>query len=128
MCKYDDARGDQCDACGKLINAVELINPKCKLCGNRPKVRSSEHLFLDLPKVGNAVQLGCLFLVCINPVLLEIWVKMSVCNQQKPEQPVSKLQSLQVSCCLLLITIQRLKIKPFKLESSGKSRTFNLIF
>jgi len=23
-CPYDDARGDQCDKCGKLINAVEL--------------------------------------------------------------------------------------------------------
>ncbi|XP_052234080.1 methionine--tRNA ligase, cytoplasmic-like isoform X4 [Dreissena polymorpha] len=56
MCKYDDARGDQCDACGKLINAVELINPKCKLCGNRPKVRSSEHLFLDLPKAEPKLQ------------------------------------------------------------------------
>ncbi|KAH3768153.1 hypothetical protein DPMN_169365 [Dreissena polymorpha] len=54
--KYDAALGDQCDACGKLINAVELINPKCKLCGNRPKVRSSEHLFLDLPKAEPKLQ------------------------------------------------------------------------
>ena len=23
-CHYDDARGDQCDQCGKLINAVDL--------------------------------------------------------------------------------------------------------
>lgn len=23
-CPYDDARGDQCDKCGKLINAVDL--------------------------------------------------------------------------------------------------------
>ena len=29
-CAYDDAQGDQCDKCGKLINAVELIQPKCK--------------------------------------------------------------------------------------------------
>ena len=27
-CNFQDARGDQCDACGKLINAVELINPR----------------------------------------------------------------------------------------------------
>ena len=27
-CNFEDARGDQCDACGKLINAVELINPR----------------------------------------------------------------------------------------------------
>ncbi|KAL4234118.1 hypothetical protein ACF0H5_005771 [Mactra antiquata] len=56
LCTFDDARGDQCDACGKLINAVELINPKCKLCKNPPKVRSSNHLFLDLPKVEPKLQ------------------------------------------------------------------------
>lgn len=24
LCNYDDARGDQCDKCGKLINATDL--------------------------------------------------------------------------------------------------------
>ncbi|ESO85666.1 hypothetical protein LOTGIDRAFT_107815, partial [Lottia gigantea] len=51
LCSYDDARGDQCDGCGKLINAVELINPKCKSCTNIPKVKATQHLFLDLPKL-----------------------------------------------------------------------------
>merc|ERR1719494_1515283 len=51
LCNYEDARGDQCDACGKLINAVELKNPRCKMCGATPKVESSKHIFLDLPKV-----------------------------------------------------------------------------
>ena len=51
LCMYEDARGDQCDKCGKLINAIELINPTCKLCKSTPEVRSSDHLFLDLPKV-----------------------------------------------------------------------------
>ena len=27
MCHYDDAKGDQCDGCGKLINAPDLIKP-----------------------------------------------------------------------------------------------------
>ena len=27
-CGYSDARGDQCDKCGKLINAVDLIKPR----------------------------------------------------------------------------------------------------
>jgi methionine--tRNA ligase len=36
LCHYGDARGDQCDGCGKLINATELINPKCKLCKTPP--------------------------------------------------------------------------------------------
>lgn len=51
MCGFDDARGDQCDGCGKLINAVELINPKCKMCKSAPAVKSTDHLFVDLPKV-----------------------------------------------------------------------------
>ncbi|KAG0224499.1 putative methionine--tRNA ligase, cytoplasmic protein rar1 [Mortierella sp. GBA43] len=50
-CNYDDARGDQCDKCGNLLNAVELINPRCKLDNNRPKQQESRHLFLDLSKL-----------------------------------------------------------------------------
>eukprot|EP01119_Soliformovum_irregulare_P012852 TRINITY_DN3354_c0_g1_i1.p1 TRINITY_DN3354_c0_g1~~TRINITY_DN3354_c0_g1_i1.p1 ORF type:complete len:738 (+),score=238.98 TRINITY_DN3354_c0_g1_i1:39-2252(+) len=51
LCGFPDARGDQCDGCGKLLNAVELIEPRCKVDGSRPIVRSSKHLFLDLPKL-----------------------------------------------------------------------------
>ncbi|OON20474.1 methionine--tRNA ligase, partial [Opisthorchis viverrini] len=51
FCKYDDARGDQCDKCGRLMNAIELKQPRCKTCQHSPVVRSSKHLFLDLPKI-----------------------------------------------------------------------------
>jgi methionyl-tRNA synthetase len=51
LCGFADARGDQCDACGKLINAVELKSPRCKLCSKGPKIRTSNHLFLDLPQL-----------------------------------------------------------------------------
>lgn len=50
-CGYHDARGDQCDGCGNLLNATELKNPKCKLDGNAPAIRESNHLFLDLAKM-----------------------------------------------------------------------------
>ncbi|KAJ2615915.1 methionine--tRNA ligase mes1 [Coemansia sp. RSA 1365] len=50
-CSYEDARGDQCDKCGKLLNTVELVNPRCKLDGNRPVVRNSNHMFLDLDRL-----------------------------------------------------------------------------
>jgi methionyl-tRNA synthetase len=50
-CGYEDARGDQCDGCGKLINAVELIRPRCKVCSTAPVVRFSNQLFLNLPKI-----------------------------------------------------------------------------
>ncbi|KAJ2758501.1 methionine--tRNA ligase mes1, partial [Coemansia nantahalensis] len=50
-CAYEDARGDQCDKCGKLLNAVDLIEPRCKMDGNRPIVRDSNHLYLALDKL-----------------------------------------------------------------------------
>ena len=50
-CHYPDARGDQCDQCGKLLNAIELLQPRCKLCQRTPIVRSSRHLFLDLARL-----------------------------------------------------------------------------
>ncbi|KAG8224355.1 hypothetical protein J437_LFUL004311 [Ladona fulva] len=51
LCNYPDARGDQCDSCGRLVNANELKSPRCKLCGSTPSPKSSTHLFLDLPKI-----------------------------------------------------------------------------
>uniref|UniRef100_A0A8B9G889 Methionine--tRNA ligase, cytoplasmic n=1 Tax=Amazona collaria TaxID=241587 RepID=A0A8B9G889_9PSIT len=51
FCGYEEARGDQCDKCGKLINAVELKSPQCKLCRGVPIVKPTQHLFLDLPKL-----------------------------------------------------------------------------
>ncbi|PKK81857.1 MAG: methionine--tRNA ligase, partial [Thermoplasmata archaeon HGW-Thermoplasmata-2] len=43
-----DARGDQCDNCGKTLDPTELKNPKCKLCGGTPETRDTEHFFLKL--------------------------------------------------------------------------------
>ncbi|CDF35301.1 methionine--tRNA ligase, cytoplasmic [Chondrus crispus] len=50
-CGYDDARGDQCDSCGRMLNPSELLQPKCSTCGNHPVSKSTRHLFLDLPKI-----------------------------------------------------------------------------
>uniref|UniRef100_A0A8C9W7U7 Methionine--tRNA ligase, cytoplasmic n=1 Tax=Scleropages formosus TaxID=113540 RepID=A0A8C9W7U7_SCLFO len=55
-CRYPEARGDQCDKCGRLINAVELKDPQCKVCKRTPVVRSSAHLFLDLPKLESQLE------------------------------------------------------------------------
>lgn len=49
ICGYEDARGDQCDNCGNIFDAVELINPRCKICGqSQIEVRETEHFFFDL--------------------------------------------------------------------------------
>ncbi len=47
-CNAPGARGDQCDACGKPINATELIKPYCRTCKTTPVSRDSEHFFLKL--------------------------------------------------------------------------------
>jgi methionyl-tRNA synthetase len=49
ICGYEEARGDQCDNCGNLLDALELINPRSKTDGSKPIVRETEHFFLDLP-------------------------------------------------------------------------------
>jgi methionyl-tRNA synthetase len=48
ICHYPDARGDQCDNCGNVLNAIELINPRSKNDGSRPVIRDTEHYFLNL--------------------------------------------------------------------------------
>lgn len=52
-CGYDGARGDQCENCGKLLNAVELINPRSRTDGSVPEVRETTHYYLDLPKLAD---------------------------------------------------------------------------
>ena len=49
-CGFERARGDQCDNCGKPLDALELIHPKCRICGSSPVVRESAHFFLALDK------------------------------------------------------------------------------
>lgn len=48
-CGYPNARGDQCDNCGRTLDAIELIDPRCRLCGRRPVPRETEHFFFNLP-------------------------------------------------------------------------------
>lgn len=55
-CGYEDARGDQCDKCGNLLDPFELINPKCKLDGATPVPRETAHFFLALDKLQGRVQ------------------------------------------------------------------------
>lgn len=51
LCQYDDARGDQCDKCGHLLDPLELINPRCKLDGATPVPKETKHVYLLLDKL-----------------------------------------------------------------------------
>jgi len=50
FCGAEGARGDQCDKCGKLIDALTLKNPISKLSGKTPIIKETSHWYLDLPK------------------------------------------------------------------------------
>lgn len=47
-CGDPGARGDQCDACGSTLDALELINPRSKLSDATPEPRITSHFFLRL--------------------------------------------------------------------------------
>ena len=49
-CGAEGARGDQCDACGKLIDAVDLKNPISKISGTTPILKETSHWYLELNK------------------------------------------------------------------------------
>ena len=44
-CGDERARGDQCERCGRTLDAHELGQPRCKLCGTTPELRETEHFF-----------------------------------------------------------------------------------
>jgi methionyl-tRNA synthetase len=48
-CGFEQARGDQCDNCGRQLDPIELINPRSRIDGQPPIFRETNHLFLDLP-------------------------------------------------------------------------------
>jgi methionyl-tRNA synthetase len=47
-CGYERARGDQCDACGKLLEPTILIEPYCVICKSKPVIKRSKHWYFDL--------------------------------------------------------------------------------
>ena len=51
FCHSPTARGDECDNCGRVLEAKQLIGPKCRLCGTPAIFRPSEHFYLQLDKL-----------------------------------------------------------------------------
>ncbi len=50
-CAYPEARGDQCENCGRTLDATDLIDPRSRLSGAAPVLRDTEHYFLLLSKL-----------------------------------------------------------------------------
>ena len=55
ICKYADARGDQCDNCGNQLDPTDLVDPRSKINGETPQFVETQHWFLDLPAVADAL-------------------------------------------------------------------------
>lgn len=55
ICKEPGARGDQCDACGNQLDPHDLINPVSRINGETPEFIETQHLFLDLPALADAL-------------------------------------------------------------------------
>ncbi|MCD6529166.1 methionine--tRNA ligase [Candidatus Bathyarchaeota archaeon] len=50
-CGYERARGDQCEACGRLLEPTKLIDMRCAICGAKPIIKKTKHWYFDLPKL-----------------------------------------------------------------------------
>lgn len=46
-----DTRGDQCDACGTVLEPENLIEPVCAVCGRSISFKKSKHLYLAITKL-----------------------------------------------------------------------------
>ncbi|MFC3686912.1 methionine--tRNA ligase [Aquipuribacter hungaricus] len=55
ICGYTSARGDQCDNCGNQLDPVDLVSPRSRIDGEVPEFVETEHLFLDLPALADAL-------------------------------------------------------------------------
>ena len=54
-CGYEDARGDQCDNCTRTLDPTDLINPRSKLSGATPELRSTEHFYFRYSDFNDAM-------------------------------------------------------------------------
>lgn len=55
ICGADGARGDQCDNCGNQLDPHDLIDPRSKINGETPEFIETQHFFLDLPALADAL-------------------------------------------------------------------------
>ena len=50
-CGFAGARGDQCDNCGRTLDPLDLVNPRCRFDNSTPVLRESKHFFLSFSKL-----------------------------------------------------------------------------
>jgi len=50
-CGSPSARGDECDRCGRPLEAKDLGDPKCALCGTPAEFRPTDQFYLELDRL-----------------------------------------------------------------------------
>jgi methionyl-tRNA synthetase len=56
-CGSAQALGNQCDACGAMLEPEELIDPRCAVCGGATlEFRETKHWYLDLARLAEPLQ------------------------------------------------------------------------
>lgn len=56
FCNSEGARGDQCESCGRSIDQIDLIEPHCVTCENKPIIKETSHWFLNLKKYQSKIK------------------------------------------------------------------------
>lgn len=51
VCGNPNARSDQCERCGTLLEQGQLLNPRSKVDGSTPVLKETEHFYLDLARL-----------------------------------------------------------------------------
>ena len=50
------ARGDQCDQCSTVLDPTDLLDKCCNLCGHKPVLKTTTHLYFALSKFQQPLQ------------------------------------------------------------------------
>jgi len=55
-CGEKDIQGDQCDNCGRVLDAIKLHNPRCFHCETKPMIKKTKTAYFNLPKFTNELK------------------------------------------------------------------------
>jgi methionyl-tRNA synthetase len=50
------ARGDQCEACGSVLEPENLLQAECSICGEPPEFKPTNHLYLAVTRLKEALE------------------------------------------------------------------------
>lgn len=52
----EKARGDQCEACGSVLEPESLLQAQCSICGSSPDLKPTRHLYLAVTRMKDKLE------------------------------------------------------------------------